>query len=165
MSWILKTAHKVYVNGTCTCIICCTCFNGGQWRWTFKFNIMHMVLHLCYFCLVYDMLVCTSVNWCLVVTCWERADLFALVCDVKLSLSHWYPGSDAVLDCIDSWYLPLFLVLQNIRYTLCITGSSRSADPESFVKGGPTPLFLIDEGRENPITYKMDINGVSLAVW
>ena len=23
---------------------------------------------------------CTSVNWCLVVTCWERADLLALVC-------------------------------------------------------------------------------------
>ena len=25
---------------------------------------------------------------------------------VKLSLSHWYPGSGEVLDCIDSWYLP-----------------------------------------------------------
>ena len=30
-------------------------------------------------------------------TCWERADLLAL-----LSLSHWYPGSGVVLDCIDS---------------------------------------------------------------
>ena len=29
---------------------------------------------------------------------------------VSLSLSHWYPGSGAVLDCIDSWYLhPYFL--------------------------------------------------------
>ena len=27
---------------------------------------------------------CTSVCWCLVVTCWEKADLFALVCDVLL---------------------------------------------------------------------------------
>ena len=27
---------------------------------------------------------------------------------VKLSLSHWYPGSDVVLDCIDSWSLPSF---------------------------------------------------------
>ena len=25
-----------------------------------------------------------SVHCCVVVTCWERADLFALVCDVKL---------------------------------------------------------------------------------
>ena len=29
-----------------------------------------------------------SVPCCLVVTCWERADLLALICDVFLSLSH-----------------------------------------------------------------------------
>ena len=28
------------------------------------------------------MLLCTSVYMCFVVTCWERADLLALVCDV-----------------------------------------------------------------------------------
>ena len=33
--------------------------------------------------------------WCLIVT---------------LSLSHWYPGSGVVLDCIDSWSLPPFLL-------------------------------------------------------
>ena len=38
--------------------------------------------HLCYFCLVFVMLSCASVYLCLVVTCWERADLLALVCDV-----------------------------------------------------------------------------------
>ena len=38
--------------------------------------------HLCYFCLVFVMLVCAYVYRCLVVTCWERADLLALVCDV-----------------------------------------------------------------------------------
>ena len=27
-----------------------------------------------------------SAHWCLVVTCWERADLLALVCGVKLCL-------------------------------------------------------------------------------
>ena len=46
-----------------------------------------------------------SVHCCLVVTCWERADLFALVCDVLLCLYHftmWYPGSGVVLDFIDS---------------------------------------------------------------
>ena len=39
---------------------------------------------LCYFCYVFVILSCASVYCCLVVTCWERADLLALVCDVKL---------------------------------------------------------------------------------
>ena len=56
------------------------------------------------FCVVFAMSLCASVNMCFVVTCWERADLLALVCSVtvSLSLSHWYPGSSVVLDCIDS---------------------------------------------------------------
>ena len=29
---------------------------------------------------------------------------------VKVSLSHWYPGSGVVLDCIDSWFLPYFVL-------------------------------------------------------
>ena len=37
---------------------------------------------LCFFCLVFAMPLCASVYMCLVVTCWERADLSALVCDV-----------------------------------------------------------------------------------
>ena len=35
-----------------------------------------------FFCLVFAMPLCASVHMCLVVTCWERADLLALVCDV-----------------------------------------------------------------------------------
>ena len=56
------------------------------------------------FCLVFAMSLCASIYMCFVVTCWERADLLALVCEfaVSLSLSHWYPGSGVVLDCIDS---------------------------------------------------------------
>ena len=56
------------------------------------------------FCLVFAMSLCASVYMCFVVTCRERADLLALVCVVllSLSLSHWYPGSGVVLDCIDS---------------------------------------------------------------
>ena len=38
--------------------------------------------HACYFCLVFVMFVCASVYCCIVVTCWERADLLDLVCDV-----------------------------------------------------------------------------------
>ena len=35
--------------------------------------------HLCNLCIVFVMV---SVHCCLVVSCWERADLLALVCDV-----------------------------------------------------------------------------------
>ena len=34
------------------------------------------------FCLVFAMSLCASVYMCFVVTCWERADLLALVCCV-----------------------------------------------------------------------------------
>ena len=34
------------------------------------------------FCLVFAMFLCASVYMCFVVTCWERADLLALVCGV-----------------------------------------------------------------------------------
>ena len=40
---------------------------------------------LCFFFfLVFAMPLCASVYMCLVVTCWERADLLALVCGVEL---------------------------------------------------------------------------------
>ena len=56
------------------------------------------------FCLVFAMSLCTSVYMCFVVTCWERLTswLSFVVSIVSLSLSHWYPGSGVVLDCIDS---------------------------------------------------------------
>ena len=44
-----------------------------------------------------------SVHCCRVVTCWERADLLALVSDVFLYFCYfpmWYPGSGVVLDYI-----------------------------------------------------------------
>ena len=34
-----------------------------------------------------------------------------VVSAVSLSLSHWYPGSGVVLDCIDSWSLHPYLLL------------------------------------------------------
>ena len=34
------------------------------------------------FCLAFAMSLCASVYMCFVVTCWERADLLALVCSV-----------------------------------------------------------------------------------
>ena len=49
-----------------------------------------------------------SVHCCLVATCWEMADLLALVVFCRLRM--WYPGSGVVLDCIDSCFLPPFLL-------------------------------------------------------
>ena len=46
-----------------------------------------------------------SVLCCHVVTCYERADLLALVCDNSLCFCHfpvWFPWSSVVLYCIDS---------------------------------------------------------------
>ena len=42
----------------------------------------HFLDHSCNICLMFIILSCASAYWCLVVTCWERADLLALVCDV-----------------------------------------------------------------------------------
>ena len=36
----------------------------------------------CFFCLMFAMSLCAFVYMCFVVTCWERADLLALVCGV-----------------------------------------------------------------------------------
>ena len=43
---------------------------------------------------------CVSVNLCLVVTCWERADLLTLICGVLLRVCHFPIG---ILSQV--WYL------------------------------------------------------------
>ena len=52
------------------------------------------------FCLVFAMSLCTSVYMYFVVTCWERADLLALVCGVLLWVCHFPIG---ILGQV--WYL------------------------------------------------------------
>ena len=60
---------------------------------------------------------CVFVHVCLCVLCghlrgggWPLGSrLWSLI--VSLSLSHWYPGSGVVLDCIDSWSLHPYLLL------------------------------------------------------
>ena len=48
---------------------------------------------LCYFFYhVFAMPLCASVYMCLVVTCWERADLLTLVCCVLLLVCHFPIG-------------------------------------------------------------------------
>ena len=52
------------------------------------------------FCLVFAMSLCAPVYMCFVVTCWERADLLALVCGVLLCVCHFPIG---ILGQV--WYL------------------------------------------------------------
>ena len=62
-----------------------------------------LVDHLCYVCAF------ASAHYCLVVTCFERADILALVCGVILWDCYcliWYPMSGVVPDCFNSWSLP-----------------------------------------------------------
>ena len=77
----------------------------------FKVTVRSKVKYL-YGGLVYKLkkIVGSMVTWSfmqtkyLCVTCWERADLLALVCGVccEFVTFQWYPGSGVVLDCIDS---------------------------------------------------------------
>ena len=53
---------------------------GGEAR---HFSSLMPSCHLLsFFCLMFAMPLCASVCLCLVITCWERADLLALVCGV-----------------------------------------------------------------------------------
>ena len=67
------------------------------------------------FCLVFAMF-CARLFIC---ASWSPAGkgltswLSFVVSSVSLSLSHWYAGSGVVLDCIDSWSLQPYLLLQH----------------------------------------------------
>ena len=71
------------------------------------------------FCLVFAMF-CARLFVC---ASWSPAGkglaswLSFVVSSVSLSLSHWYPGSGVVLDCIDSWSLQPYLLLFRWRHT------------------------------------------------
>ena len=55
---------------------------------------------LCIFCLVFAMHLCSSGFMCFVVTCWERADLLALVCGVNCVFVT-FP----LISLVQVWYL------------------------------------------------------------
>ena len=81
--------------------------------------------HLCYLCLVFFK-VFVSVHCCLVVTCWERADLLALLCDVNCVVTFpcgimgqvWYLIVSIPDLCRLSYFLSFFLYLATFVFTL-----------------------------------------------
>ena len=61
--------------------------------WAFAGCTYHIFVdHSCYFWCVFIMLMYASFYCCLVVTCWERTDLLALVCDVLLWVRYFPIG-------------------------------------------------------------------------
>ena len=60
-----------------------------------------------------------------------------VVSTVSLSLSHWYPGSGVVLDCIDSWSLHHYLLLK-LKDTMWIWWTKINQNPSIFGR-----LFVI----------------------
>ena len=47
---------------------------------------------------------------------YTRVAFAFVVSSVSFSLSHWYPGSGVVLDCIDSWSLHHYLLWTPMKY-------------------------------------------------
>ena len=63
------------------------------WPFQSGTSFVDILMLLFFFCLVFAMpFSCASVYMCLVVTCWERAELLALVCRVLLWVCHFPIG-------------------------------------------------------------------------
>ena len=88
----------IYLHGITFIILMFTCVTTVPRRYFFCGSFMFL------FCLVFAMF-CARLFICAL---WSPAGkgltswLSFVVSSVSLSLSHWYPGSGVVLDCIDS---------------------------------------------------------------
>ena len=86
------------------------------------------------FCLVFAMF-CARLFICAL---WPPAGkgltswLSFVVSSVSLLLSHWYPGSGVVLDCIDFWSLHHYLLLLSELFCLCCMAALKSLPALSF---------------------------------
>ena len=75
-----------------------------------------------------------------------------VVSSVGLSLSHWYPGSGVVLDCIDSWSLQPYLLSFSRKVLASIFWDSQGGDHDwlSWARSHDKRCRkLQDRGKEN----------------
>ena len=89
-----------------------------------------------------------------------------VVSSVSLSLSHWYPGSGVVLDCIDSWSLQpylLFLEFLHIFKRYLEEGLVCS----SVLRKGLLTTVAINNTDHNPSskTAKSSFHGTSISIF
>ena len=88
-----------------------------------------------------------------------------VVSTVSLSLSHWYPGSGVVLDCIDSWSLHPYLLLSRYwefclkLFFYCLNGDSygKSRLVRSTV-GSRLCDIGCDEGKNCVCVFAFSVN-------
>ena len=107
-----RNSSKIYSDGLLGIHNCYIIISNLTYYWLFQIGISFVNL-LCFFlsCVCYAFVIV-----CLYVPCghllgkgWPLGS--RLRCPtVSLSLSHWYPWSGVVLDCIDSWSLHPFLL-------------------------------------------------------
>ena len=90
---------------------------------------------LCFYCLVFVMY---FVRVCLFVPCghllgrdWPLGSRLWCITE-RLSLSHWYPGSGVVFDCIDSWSLHPYLLWLSELCCLCCVAAQKCFPALSF---------------------------------
>ena len=97
---------------------------------------------LCLLCLCARLFICAL---------WSSAGkgltswLSFVVSSVSLSLSHWYPGSGMVLDCIDSWSLHPNLLCRAFLVTRLINAVNRSTTVRFYLS------YDIKESKETKI--------------
>ena len=105
-----------------------------------------------------------SVPWVMPREWWGQHLIFKpwlsfVVSSVSLSLSHWYPGSGVVLDCIDSWSLHHYLLFLNmVMWHIKLKEMSSRPEytekntlrsnwwPRDGIKGSTTIRFLREGG-------------------
>ena len=78
-----------------------------------------------------------SVHCSLVFTCWERADLLALlcvICFIVYLLQFWCPGSGVVLDCIDFLSFPSFLLFYEASLDIILCREPRVDQTEQMCR-------------------------------
>ena len=137
--FLLTIPRRYFFCGSCVCFMFCICVlihiwtkgeAGALWN-RFKPSSKIFLLTVprrCFFCgsfMLFLSCFCYAfVRVCLLMHCghllgkaWPLGSrLWCLI--VKLSLSHWYPGSGVVFDCIDSWSMPFFLLLLTLHFKL-----------------------------------------------
>ena len=90
--------------GVCNCsMFCCTLIVNQCRSWSASFLTLHCLLQK----LTDKDLHCQAVY---------------AMSSVSLSLSHWYPGSGVVLDCINSWSLQPYLLYVHSSIAIILMG-------------------------------------------
>ena len=88
----LRVVIHIWIKGEVGALLNRLKFSSKIFYWPFQGGTSFVDLLWVFFCLAFAMPLCVSVYMCLVVTCWEMADLLALVCGVLLWVCYFPIG-------------------------------------------------------------------------